>query len=830
MREREGVPRRRVHRLARGVATVSTLTTLLAAGLAGTAQADTGKPATPHSTTATPHGTTAAVAGDVTGDGLPDIVAATGSSLTVFPDHGAPYTAATPSQSPERSEPWSDYLVAHHGSLTGSGPDDLYALSTVSHTLYLVPNDADSGGTAGHFSQPQLAVQIAKPACPTAGGDCTGYDPTWNSTTQIVALDGLGGPGTPPALITVEGTLLYYYPGIGGGQLGTPVLLSNGNWSNTTVLAPGSTGGTPTLWVRENRTGTLTSYPLNLSADGTRTDFLVPPATSQLKSAVRLASGSAMCFARGSDGSAAIDVCGAGGDQLVFGTDGTVQTGGQCLDAASAAAHPSTPLGFLPCDGRASEHHWVAGPGGTLVDSGSNQCVTLVGSVTNNGMDYLSPCTGAQAQTWSTDSVGAAGPLPTPVPISPLNVYQPTPDSGSALVAPGDFTGDGFPDLVELGTDAVLYPGAAAANGAPRFGAPVTLGQVAGYRQSAVIDAADPMRSGDALYSACGWLHLEPNGYLVLTSYTGKQLWSAGTYIDNGQPVASIGDDGDLWITQVNPTGQPLWYSPAAAGAGARATLGDDCNFELRNSAGTPVWSTQTYDPAHDLTGHVVTAGTVLPSGSSLTSNATQLDMQADGNLVLHNLSTGHALWAAGTWNHPGAHAVLQADGNLVVYGADGTALWSTGTWGHPGDHLVVQNDRNVVLYDVNDRALWSTGTANPDTLGQPLASGATLAPDATLASVSGSLRMQTDGNLVLTGLKSGQPLWDSATWSHPGAHATMQADGNLVVYGADGTALWSTGTWGHPGADLVMQNDDNVVLYDADGKALWSTGTYGRS
>ena len=66
-------------------------------------------------------------------------------------------------------------------------------------------------------------------------------------------------------------------------------------------------------------------------------------------------------------------------------------------------------------------------------------------------------------------------------------------------------------------------------------------------------------------------------------------------------------------------------------------------------------------------------------------------------------------VWHSGTSSHPGARAILQADGNFVIYSPSNAVLWSTGTAGHPGARLVVQSDANVVLYD-GSQALWSTG------------------------------------------------------------------------------------------------------------------------
>lgn len=54
--------------------------------------------------------------------------------------------------------------------------------------------------------------------------------------------------------------------------------------------------------------------------------------------------------------------------------------------------------------------------------------------------------------------------------------------------------------------------------------------------------------------------------------------------------------------------------------------------------------------------------------------------MQDDGNFVLYD-AWNRPIWASHTWRHPGAYLTLQADGNLVVYGADGAPLWATDTW-----------------------------------------------------------------------------------------------------------------------------------------------------
>ena len=51
--------------------------------------------------------------------------------------------------------------------------------------------------------------------------------------------------------------------------------------------------------------------------------------------------------------------------------------------------------------------------------------------------------------------------------------------------------------------------------------------------------------------------------------------------------------------------------------------------------------------------------------------------------------------------------AVMQMDGNLVVYDAGGGAAFDSKTEGHPGSYLAVQDNGSVVIYD-GATALWT--------------------------------------------------------------------------------------------------------------------------
>ena len=75
--------------------------------------------------------------------------------------------------------------------------------------------------------------------------------------------------------------------------------------------------------------------------------------------------------------------------------------------------------------------------------------------------------------------------------------------------------------------------------------------------------------------------------------------------------------------------------------------------------------------------------GVTLKSNHFVTQGGFKLLMQGDGNLVLLDGTT--ALWASGT-SSKGAYAVMQTDGNFVVYSTAGGPLWASNTAGGGGD------------------------------------------------------------------------------------------------------------------------------------------------
>lgn len=128
---------------------------------------------------------------------------------------------------------------------------------------------------------------------------------------------------------------------------------------------------------------------------------------------------------------------------------------------------------------------------------------------------------------------------------------------------------------------------------------------------------------------------------------------------------------------------------------------------------------------ATDTVDLVVIHGNALRSGVSLlpdqpltsANGRYRLLYQTDGNLVLYDDAGGTTPWTAGTAGTGAGQAVMQGDGNFVVYDAQGSAVWFTGTGGNPNARLVLQDDGNIVVYSSSNRALWdriSNSTPGP--------------------------------------------------------------------------------------------------------------------
>jgi hypothetical protein len=105
--------------------------------------------------------------------------------------------------------------------------------------------------------------------------------------------------------------------------------------------------------------------------------------------------------------------------------------------------------------------------------------------------------------------------------------------------------------------------------------------------------------------------------------------------------------------------------------------------------------------------GDTLVNGEYLRAGDYIISNDDRyrLIMQDNGDLQL--IGPLGLEWSTNTGLAYMGWLRMQADGNLVIYSANGTPVWATGTSSGNSTRLVVQNDGNVVLYS-SGGPVWS--------------------------------------------------------------------------------------------------------------------------
>ena len=217
---------------------------------------------------------------------------------------------------------------------------------------------------------------------------------------------------------------------------------------------------------------------------------------------------------------------------------------------------------------------------------------------------------------------------------------------------------------------------------------------------------------------------------------------------------------------------------------------------------------------------------------------------------------------------------VVQDDGNLVMYDADGAPVWAASSsgsvWGASGDYALPASAPDQRVNDRVSQGIvgdgtpfgdggfdgdgyaysWeATGGSESATLvwngvsfglvavqqgfavtSSLLDAGQQLGVGGVLASPNGSyaLRLQANGNLVLDG--GVVTMWETNTAGSGATTLEMLTDGNLVLATGDGTQVWATGTTSstNPAVNVVVQDDGNLVMYDTNGAAAWAAASGG--
>jgi surface antigen len=223
-----------------------------------------------------------------------------------------------------------------------------------------------------------------------------------------------------------------------------------------------------------------------------------------------------------------------------------------------------------------------------------------------------------------------------------------------------------------------------------------------------VLNANEVLRGGysEFLRSTDGEFRLvmQSDGNLVLYAGGNRALWWTGTSGANNRLIMQ--PDGNLVV--YSATNQPRW-STGTAGAGNRLAIQSDGNLVVYNSANRALWSTGT-------SSSVLRAGETLAGASSQflrsPNGQFRLVMQADGNLVLYG--PGNSVrWSTRTSGTTRPRLTVQPDGNLVVYDGGNTPRWTTATRGFTDPTLTLQDDGNAVLTAPGWGPVWSIYTGN---------------------------------------------------------------------------------------------------------------------
>jgi Ig domain of plant-specific actin-binding protein len=347
------------------------------------------------------------------------------------------------------------------------------------------------------------------------------------------------------------------------------------------------------------------------------------------------------------------------------------------VSATSAATE--TVLGVLANRGDTLGSGEKLEPGWYLQSSGGQY--TLHMQTDGNLVEYV----GGRA-LWASNTAGNPGAYLVLQSDGNLVVYSP---SKEALWNSGTEGNPGDHLSLQVDANIVVYSSGGSALWASYTDANATLGDG---------EALEPgwyLQSTDGHYS----LHMQTDGNLV--EYVGgRALWASNTA---GNPGAYLVLQSDGNLVVYSPSKEALWNSGTEGNPGDHLSLQVDANIVVYSSGGSPLWNSGIGNSTLS-NGETLTGSQYLTAGNDHT-----FVMQTDGNLVLYG-SSG-ALWASDTAGNPGAYAVLQGEGNLVVYSTTKQALWDSGTVNSPGDHLSVQSDGNVVVYSEGGTALWATNT-----------------------------------------------------------------------------------------------------------------------
>ncbi len=265
--------------------------------------------------------------------------------------------------------------------------------------------------------------------------------------------------------------------------------------------------------------------------------------------------------------------------------------------------------------------------------------------------------------------------------------------------------------LVRRLRDKTLALGLAAAV----VGVTVAVAPSASYAKttSSTLYAGHSLSAGHQIVSTSGHYRavMKTGGNFVVYGPGNTVQWQSKTAGTGGTRI-TMQTDGNLVIYTAG--GKAVWSSATAPSTSDDLVMQNDGNLVIYSAGGLPLWASRggrtgySEDTLH--------AGQSLSVGQELVSQsqAYRAIMQGDGNFVVYG--PGGATWSSQTAGSGGNEIIMQNDGNLVIYAPGGKAVYSSATAPSSGDALVMQNDGNLVIYS-GGVALWAKGQplgANP--------------------------------------------------------------------------------------------------------------------
>ena len=153
-------------------------------------------------------------------------------------------------------------------------------------------------------------------------------------------------------------------------------------------------------------------------------------------------------------------------------------------------------------------------------------------------------------------------------------------------------------------------------------------------------------------------------------------------------------------------------------------------------------------------------------------------------------------LWSTNTAGHPGSQLDMRADGNLVLNAPGWVPLWSTNTGGHPGAKLEVLDTGNLVVVASDGTILWSSNSTNDRLMAGDELTVSNVGACFCVTSADGHymIQMGLDGNLSL-GVTGGGAIWSTAPSGVQGDIGFMLDTGWFRIEGYAGIVDWSTPT-----------------------------------